>query len=137
MAFYNPANDDDISSARVRLELLIEKKVRFELKEIREKRTSSQNSLYWLWLNCLSSETGNDKVDLHDEFRRRFLGVDLVTVLCVERERLRSTKELDSKQMKYYLDRIQEFSASELGIILPDPESQYYEQFYNEYNGFI
>ena len=31
----------------------------------RERRTADQNRLLWLWVNCISDETGQDKDDLH------------------------------------------------------------------------
>ena len=40
----------------------------------REKRSVSQNALYWLWLTCMESETGHDTDDLHDYFCQRYLG---------------------------------------------------------------
>ena len=37
-----------------------------EITEKKPVRTVSQHKLYWLWLTCLSFETGNDKDDLHE-----------------------------------------------------------------------
>lgn len=52
-------------------------------------------------------------------------------------ERLRSTANLDTKQFSQYLERIQQFASTEMGIILPNPKDQYFEQFYQQYMDYI
>ena len=51
----------------------IKKVYTVEITERRIKRTISQNGLYWLWLTCISHETGNDKDDLHEYFKKKYL----------------------------------------------------------------
>ena len=41
-----------------------------EIKQIRQRRTIDQNSLYWIWLKCLQDETGEDKDTTRSEERR-------------------------------------------------------------------
>ena len=99
----------------------------------KSKRTLSQNSLYWLYLSCISDETGGDKDDLHMFFRKKYLkrgelifGNESITSTY-------STKQLDTKLFTEYIDKIVIFASSELGIILPNPSDKYWEQFYEQY----
>ena len=48
-----------------------------------------------------------------------------------------STKDLNTFEFKQYLDKIQIFAASELGITLPDPEDLKFEAFKQYYSQFI
>ena len=95
-------------------------------------RTISQNSLYWLWLTCIEEETGNDRNDLHEIFKKKFL---LPTEIEIFGEKILkyTTTDKDTLQFKMYLDKIQAFASTELSITLPDPEDQYWEQFYSYY----
>lgn len=96
----------------------------------------SQNSLYWLYLGCIEEETGNDRYDLHDFFKRKFLRVG-ESMLCGEEVvKTISTSKLDTKQFAEYLRKIASFSAQE-GIILPDPSDIYFEQFYDQYKHIL
>ena len=98
----------------------------------RKVRSISQNSLYWLWLTCIEFETGNDRNNLHEYFKKRWLEPIDIKVFCEQFTKW-STKELNTIQFKYYLDHIQVFAATELSITLPDPESQYWTEFYDFY----
>jgi hypothetical protein len=103
-----------------------------EVTEKRVKRTISQNALYWLWLTCIAFETGNDKDELHDLFKRKYLQPERVMIF--EDQFLRySTTKLNTTQFKYYLDNIQVFASTELAIHLPDPKDKYWDEFYKFY----
>jgi hypothetical protein len=99
----------------------------------RWKRSISQNNLYWLWLTCIEQETGNDRHDLHEFFKAKFLGFEEITVLDHLVTRVVSTTQKNTLQFKEYLDKIQLFASVELGIELPDPESKYWNEFYETY----
>lgn len=101
----------------------------------RERRSLQQNSLYWLWLNCISSETGNEIDTLHDYFKDHFLARRVV-VFGEERNAAISTTKLNTAEFTAFLDKVQQFAAGE-GIILPNPEDLYFEQFYQQYKDFI
>ena len=103
-----------------------------EITEKKPVRTISQHKLYWLWLTCLSFETGNDKDDLHEYFKEKYIEPTVVTVFGVEQKR-RTTTTLTTTQFKYFLDHIQQFASTDLSITLPDPESQYWDEFYKYY----
>lgn len=95
-------------------------------------RSISQNSLYWLWLTCIEFETGNNRDELHEIFKRKFLDPEEIIALG-ETFLNWSTKQLNTTQFTYYLDHIQVFASTELGIKLPDPEDKYWQDFYEYY----
>lgn len=99
-----------------------------------EKRTLSQNRLYYLWLNCISAETGNDVEDLHEYFKLKFIGIHSRIIYGENVVRTYSTTDLNTEQFTAYLDKVQRWANVEQGIILPNPDDMYWEQFYNEYN---
>ena len=99
----------------------------------RWKRSISQNNLYWLWVTCIEHETGNDRNDLHEFFKARFLGFEEIKVLQYTVTRVISTTSKDTKRFKEYLDKIQLFASIELGIELPDPNDKYWSDFYETY----
>lgn len=86
-----------------------------------------------MWLNCIAKETGGDQEGIAEEFRRRYLGYKVVEIFQEERQILRSTTELTSEEFTNYLYQIQMFCETELGIILPNPEDRYFEQFLDQY----
>jgi hypothetical protein len=112
-----------------------------EIKVRRKRRTIDQNSLYWLWLTCIMDETGMHKDDLHEFFKQKYLGIETHTIRLYNTEysmkMTKSTTVLNTKEMKYYLDRVQQFANAELGIALPNPEYMYWEEFYNHYKNYI
>ena len=101
------------------------------------KRSIDQNSLYWMWLTCIEQETGNDKNDLHFHFRGEYLGVIKKVILGLEKYDLKSTTKLNTSEFKQYLDKIQIFANTELGINLPNPEDKKFEDFKSYYSKFI
>jgi hypothetical protein len=101
----------------------------------RNRRSIPQNSLYWLWLGCISCETGNEVEDLHGYFKDRFLSRK-VEIFGDEYNTGTSTKKLNTAEFTAFLDKVQQFAAGE-GIILPNPEDLYFEQFYEQYKNFI
>lgn len=103
----------------------------------RERRTIDQNRLLFLWINCISSETGQDKDDLHRYFKRKFLPQNYRRVFNEQLYVEPTTTTLDTKQFTDYLNLIHSFSASELGITLPNPEDAIWAQFYESYSNYI
>ena len=102
-----------------------------------EIRTLSQNRLYYLWLNCISAETGNEVELLHEYCKQKFLGVQYRVIYGEEVARPITTTDLNTEQFKAYLDKIQQWASSEQGIILPNPEDMYFAQFVEKYSNEI
>lgn len=113
------------------------KRFDISIKVHREKRTLDQNRLLFLWIGCISHETGYFKDEVHEIFKKKFLGTEIFEMWGEKLERVRSTTNLDTKQFSQYLERIQQFASSEMGIILPNPKDKYFEQFYQQYKDFI
>lgn len=111
----------------------IGKGIEATFKKIVVKRSNDQNSLYWLWLTCIEKETGNDRNDLHDYFRSKFLPITEKKIFDDVKIELTSTTKLTTIDFKNYLDKIQIFANSELSIVLPNPEDIYFEEFKNYY----
>lgn len=105
---------------------------RLLVERVKEPRSLDQNRLLWLWLACISSETGNTPQELHDIYCTLFLrktayfaGSTVVTVS--------GTSGLTKAEFSAFLDKIQAHAAAELGIILPTPGDEVFAEFANEY----
>jgi hypothetical protein len=113
------------------------KRYTIEITQKRENRTLDQNALYWLWLTCIEQETGNSKEDIHYYCKDNFLPKKEMTIAGEVVYIPESTTKKDTKQFSDYMNEVQVFAASELGIILPDPQDLIFESFYNEYKDRI
>lgn len=82
-------------------------------------RTLSQNNLYWFYLEIIERETGNNKNDLHEYFKRKHLSPKFIKVLGKEIKIPRSTTELKKHEFSDYLEKI----CAETGVEIPDTES--------------
>jgi hypothetical protein len=123
--------DRDMVLAQIK-RLDLKKVYTVEITERRIKRTISQNGLYWLWLTCISHETGNDKDEIHEFFKAKYIFPELKMIFG-ESVELRSTTELNTVQFKDLLDKIQVFASTELAITLPDPNDLRWTEFYDCY----
>lgn len=95
-------------------------------------RTIPQNSLMWMWYQCMEDTTGQSKEDFHDYYKAKFLlrqvsiGGRWVTVVG-------STKDLNTIQMTDFLEKVKADAATEFGITLPLPEDRSYQEFVDAY----
>jgi len=105
--------------------LLIEKKWTVEIKRHVKRRTTSQNSLMWKWINevveHVKQHTGYDADDIHEFFKRKFL-MPAIVVIGGEEIKKWSTKKLTTTEMSKYMTDIDRWCISELGLSLPIPE---------------
>jgi len=88
----------------------------------KSKRSIDQNSLMWKWLTMIADETGNSANDVHEWCKNEFLPPVFVTVNGKTHKCRRSTTDLNTADMTLYLDRINAWAGSELGILLPHPD---------------
>lgn len=99
----------------------------------REIRTLPQNRLYWLYVTCISDETGSSKEDIHAFLKQKFLRINDLIVGNSLIPVTVSTTKLNTKMFAELLNSVVAWSASELGIILPDPSDHLWDQFYEKY----
>lgn|SRR3990167_767491 len=76
----------------------------------KENRTLSQNNLYWLYLEVIGRETGNDAEELHELFKQKFLPRKTVIVQgkksAHEVVMIKSTTKLSKVEFGDYMDKI-------------------------------
>lgn len=108
-----------------------------EIKQKRSIRSIQQNRLYWLWIACICDETGGDKDSVHDELGEMFLPKKQFKAITQIVEKPVSTTTLDTLEFTRYLGHVQIFASSELGIILPNPEDLYWEEFAAKYQDYF
>lgn len=97
------------------------------------KRSLPQNKLMWMWYKCIEDSTGTPANDIHEYYKSKFLCYSK-TILGKECYTVGSTTSLNTAQFTEYLNKIQADAATELGIRLPLPEDQGYDQFIEMYN---
>ena len=110
------------------------KAYRVNVVEWREKRSLSQNALYWKWLTEIDQQNplkvdgskiqGNEL--WHEVFKKYYCPEKVITNGAVNLP-TKSTKMLDVGEMTFYLNRIEQWCI-ERGIVLTIPEtSEYYQ----------
>lgn len=104
-------------------------------KEVK-KRSLDQNALMWLWLTCISHETGTDVNDIKDYYCMLFLH-RTAAINGEERIIISGTSKLNTVQFTDFLNKIQADAASEFGIKLPTPDDLYFESFKQEYERYM
>jgi hypothetical protein len=113
---------------------------RISVVEWREKRSLSQNSLYWKWLDEINTQNplkvNGSKIqgpDLwHEVFKKYYCPAKLITNGSQSIE-VKSTKILDVGEMTFYLNKIENWCIDR-GIKLTMPESSEYYQLMENQN---
>ncbi|MDR1348292.1 MAG: hypothetical protein LBJ63_07725 [Prevotellaceae bacterium] len=102
---------------------------------------STRTAFTGFGLRASCPKQGSTKTICTSFLSKKYLGADTHTIhlngVKYDVKIAKSTAKLDTREMKYYLDRVQQFADTELGIILPDPEDLQWEEFYNYYKNYI
>lgn len=80
-----------------------------ELGQFKNKRSNSQNDLYWAMLKELGDYTGYSDLELHDLMRFKYLS-EKKTVAGSEIYAIKSTTQLNVDEFKNYIHDIQRFA---------------------------
>lgn len=100
----------------------------------REKRSITQNKLYWMWVGIIADEIGyTNRDELHEVFKMMFLGSKNVEIADITHKIPLSTMSLDTAGFTHFLERLEAWAGSELGVILPHPEDAYWAEFEQRY----
>ena len=101
--------------------LNIERPWTIEIKRHVKKRSLSQLALYWMWIEVIAKETGNDNDMLHEFVKAKFL-TPVTHEVFGETFHQRTTTKLPIDEMSQFMEKVNAFAGAELGILLPQPE---------------
>lgn len=90
--------DEYLLSLNGEIELQIDRK--------RGKRTTNQNSFYWLYLGVIADETGEDIDDLHRFLKRKLLPPEFKEILGETIKLPATTTKLDKLEFGRYMEKI-------------------------------
>lgn len=102
----------------------------------KEKRSLSQNSLLWMWLTEISEQAiVSDKKHgaeiWHEYFKRYYCPVKIVPMPAGDDLEVKSTKKLDTGEMHYYLNQIEQWAQGHF-YTLTIPHNCEYQQLKNQ-----
>lgn len=124
---YDLNDPTDAKRAEIRLKSLQERKKKVELKEVRNRRSISQNSYLHLILTWFALEYGERTEYIKQVFFKQIVNPEIFRTEYANRmtgeirEDWRSTSDLDTKELTTAIDRFRNFAIKEAGIYLPEP----------------
>lgn len=126
----NLKNDIDIRKAKDRLEWLIKHEKKIELKEIKGRRSLSQNSYLHLLIAYYATEQGHTLKDAKLYYKS--LSKDIYIDEKFDMFYIKSSSDLTTLEMTITIDRFKE-EAKEQGVTLPDAdEKEFLEHCQNQ-----
>lgn len=84
-------------------------------------RTLPQNRLYWVWVTEIANYIGEGRDETHAMLKAHFLRERDIELL--EGKRLTmppSTRHLNVEEFRGYMDEVQRWAATFLGLVLPE-----------------
>jgi len=103
------------------------------IRPYKKNRTLAQNNLMWMWLNHIAvffeKEHGQRFSDeaWKEEFQEKYLGYKVIKTPSGPKKKLIGTSGLNIAQFTEFLNNVERYANTELGINLPHPEDIYYE----------
>ena len=121
----------------VRLNLLsmsLDRPVEITIKEYVKNRSHAQNLLMHDWFNKMSEHyfltTGESYAPLawKELLKEKFLGFDMIelpdgTIKAITKH----TSDCNTKELTEFLEKIDHYAVTELGLMLPKPDDLYWE----------
>jgi hypothetical protein len=132
MSIYTLSREFDLVNARVRFERMCTKGATVELTEKKPSRSLRQNSYLHLILGWFAMNYGETLDYVKQEFFKRTVNPDIFVYQRVNqktgeiRQALRSSRDLDTREMTVAVERFRDWSAKEAGIYLPAPNEEKY-----------
>ena len=118
-------------------QLEVTPEIRVDFKEWRDKRSLSQNKLYWQWLNEISqTQKVNDEYfdsETWHEYFKKYWCPEKYLDLPVGSTSIKSTTKLDKGEMHHYLNKIEQWCMDK-NINITIPINCEYEQLKNIQN---
>lgn len=123
---YNLENNHEYEQAKIRLDIYFKNGYFIELKRILPKRTNLQNAYLHLILGWFAIEFGETMDYVKVEFFKKICNPELFLIDRINpktgeiRKDLRSSADLDTKELTTAIERFRNWSSNE-GIYLPEP----------------
>src|SRR3990167_5182651 len=96
-------------------------RVLITIEYVRDKRSTQQNKYYFgVLVKMLGDELGYSTDEMHQALKWQFLKVHHDDKLPT----VRSTTDLSIEEFSDYCERIKHFAATELNVVLPDPDQK-------------
>jgi hypothetical protein len=101
-------------------------KMKVEIKKVTSKRSDAQNKLYWMWVGILADELGYTKIEMHESLVQSLLAPVVKEIHGKMITIWPSTTSLKVGEFAEFLNDIDVFSITDLGITLPKPMDEYH-----------
>lgn len=99
----------------------------FRLEPVISTRTMAQNRFYWLYIEVICRETGNDPDDLHEFLKQKLLIPEIVKIKGrngeYEVKKYKSTTKMNKIEFGEYLEKINALTQ----VPIPDTEAWFNE----------
>jgi hypothetical protein len=93
------------------------------IEEYKDGRSLNQNAYYWgVVIKLLCEHTGYFDDEMHEALKYKFLPNRPVEIGRETIKVTSSSTKLNTKEFMDYVEKIKAYAASELGVIIPDPE---------------
>lgn len=92
------------------------------IKKHSKKRSNNANNLYWKWASIIAQDLGYSEDNLHEAFKRNFIGEERVYDPVGKFSMLvtKSSKDLNTEDFSKFMNKVEAFAMSE-NIRLPQP----------------
>ena len=115
--FYDLSSPSELQLAQARFDFLANKQKKINLTESRKKRTYQQNRYLHLLLGWFGVETGYSLNEAKQIYKKA--SADIYLYEKKGRPFMKSSAELDTKELSITIERFRNYSNIEAGIYLP------------------
>lgn len=112
---------DQAPAFREYLHTLEGKRVEVSLEKQVRRRSLNQNAYYWVILEMISKETGQDAAELHTAFKMKFSKHITLRGLVIPQ----SSRTKDTSEFTEYIEQIRAWASEFLNMSIPDPQQGY------------
>lgn len=143
---YNLTNPYDRQKFREKVNQLFKERAYVELRKKKTQRSLAQNSYLHLLLGYFASEFGFTLDEVKIDFYKRKCNPDIFEVTRTNKrgqqvKTLRSSSDLDKREMTLSIERFRNWAAAECGLYLPAPNEtdalMYAQQQVESYQEFL
>lgn len=139
MKVFDLSNKYGINAAKCYLNKLYSDKKKIEIRELKEKRSISQNNLFHLWIREIADEIGEHD---YEDCKRDIIGACIGYEYKVnaftgnEEKKDYKTSKMTKENFSMLMHKVKIFAEKDLGIYLPYKGEPGYEQFIYKYERF-